>query len=151
MNALILGPLGTNPWFPARDVAQHLRASGWAVDVHNPATGDDVITYPEPYNPRNLVSSFLPYFFVHRFVAFLRWRRDVRGVFGAYRTVFVWDPVLCVMARLARPRGTQIVWTESPPVVEDAWNGVLLRIARALADRTIESEDAWYEAIGGPA
>jgi hypothetical protein len=54
-----------------------------------------------------------------------------------------------VMLRLARPRGTRIVWTETPPVVEDAWNGVLLRFARLLADRTIDADAEWYESVGG--
>lgn len=144
---LIVGPIGATPWMPARDVAVTLRGQGLDVDLHNPATGDEVITYPDPYNPSRKVDALLPIFLLHRLRAFLRWRRKTRRVMGAYRSVLVWDPLVAVMLRLALPRATRIVWTRTAPVVDDAWNAVLARAAGRLCDRTIDGGD-WFTEIG---
>ena len=146
---LLVGPLGDVPWMAARDVADRLRGLGLEVDAHDPTAADAVIPYPDPYNPRSERESFLPSFLVDRVKAFLRWRRAVRPVIGRYSSVLVWDPMIAVMLRLARPARTCIVWTDTRPVVSDAWNAVLVRIVRAIADRVVTApdDDAWYAAV----
>jgi hypothetical protein len=146
---LLVGPLGDVPWAPACEAAERLRELGCTVDAHDPTAGQTVIPYPDPYNPRNKADSFLPVFLNHRVRAFLRWRQAVRPVIGRYSTVVVWDPMIAVMLRLARPARTRIVWTDTRPVVADAWNAVLVRIVRAICDRVITApdDDAWYAAV----
>jgi len=148
MKVLLVGPFGDVPSSPARDIAAKLRDSGLDVDVHNPATDESVIPYPEPYNPRTKRETLLPFFLHGRLRAFQRWRRQVRPILKPYGAVVVWDPLIAVMLRFARPPTTRIVWTRTPPVIDDAWNAVLLRFARAMCDRTVDvPDDAWFAEV----
>jgi hypothetical protein len=130
MKILLVGPLGDAPREPARALADRLRKDGHDVDLHNPATDDTVIDYPAPYNPRTRRDTFLPSFLIARLRAFLRWRKTTRPILARYETVVVWDPLIAIMLRLAG--STRIAWSETKPVVDDAWNAVLVRLARAL-------------------
>jgi len=148
---LLVGPLGDAPWMPAHEVAERLRARGFDVDVHNPATGDDVIAYPEPFNPRRKSESALPAFLLDRVRAFLRWRRVVRRVLRDYQSLVVWDPLIAVMLRFARPRKIRVIWTNTRGVIDDSWNAWLARLARTVSDRMVSADgEAWYDEVLRP-
>jgi hypothetical protein len=137
MTTLIVGPIGNVPWLSAEDVAQRLHA-----DL-------DLITFPRPYKPRRRADTLLPFFLVDRLRAFLSWRKAMRPVLASYDTILVWDPLVAVMLRLTRPRTARVVWTRTPPVVDDAWNAVLLRLARTLCDRVIavDDDEVWFSEV----
>jgi hypothetical protein len=148
MKVLLVGPIGDVPSASAHDIAARLRTAGVDVDVHNPATDELVIDYPAAYNPRSKRETLLPFFLLGRLRAFRRWRRKVRPVLRPYGAVLVWDPLIATMLRFARPPTTRIVWTRTPPAVDDAWNAVLARLARATCDRTVVAgEDAWFDEV----
>jgi len=146
MKVLLVGPIGDVPSVPARDVAAQLRDAGLDVDVHNPATDDLVLPYPAAYNPSTKRDSRLPFFLIGRLRAFVRWRRAVRPMLRSYGAIYVWDPLIAVMLRFARPPTTRVVWTRTRPVVDDAWNALLVRIAHAMCDRTVDVDDGSWVA-----
>jgi hypothetical protein len=138
MRTLLFGPAGDVPWIPLHEIATTIGDA----DVHDPAGDRHVITYPAPYNPRTARDASLPRFLLHRVRAFLRWRRGVRPILARYRTIVVWDPLIAVMLRLARPRGVRVAWMPTPPIVDDAWNAVLQRAAKTLCDQMID--ETWF-------
>ncbi len=127
MTTLFVGPAADLPSLP-------LHAIAGGADIHNPSTGDIVLPYPRAYNPRTKRDAAMTAFLRDRVRAFREWKREVRPILKRYDTVVVWDPLVAVMIRLARPRGVRVQWRHSPPVVDDAWNAVLATLARMLCD-----------------
>ena len=127
MTTLFVGPAGDLPSLPLHEIAG-------GADVHNPATDDYVLPYPRAYSPQTKHDAKMLPFLLDRLRAFRAWKRDVRPILRRYETIVVWDPLVAVLIRLARPRGVRVEWRHTPPVIDVAWNAVLARLARMLCD-----------------
>lgn len=137
---LVVGPVGQRPWIPLEALVESLAAIGHDVVVNGQP--DDVVPSLRPVPPRlgafvNSAPGFVAWLVRMLFV----WRRRARRSLSrsGVDRVLVWDEVLALLCRMARPKGVEVVWVVGPP--EGArFHQRLLRAAVArTADRVVTS------------
>lgn len=138
---LVLGPMGLQPWITRSELLAQLNAIGHRVYDND---AEQVVPPPEPVPPRiGRYAASLPNLVVWSTRMLWRWRRAARrGLRDAgVNQVLVWDPVWAGLARVARPRGVEVIW---------AWDGVAGdRIDQRLLHRWLRhSCDRWVAAAG---
>ena len=122
------------------ELVADLSALGYEVVVNGEP--DDLMPSLKPLPSRlgSLVNS-LPSLVAWLLRMLLRWRRDARrGLKRAgVEQILVWDEVLALLCRLARPRGVRVVWVVGPPEGSRIHQRALRAAVARSVDRVVTS------------
>ncbi|MEY2472568.1 MAG: hypothetical protein QOK28_1897 [Actinomycetota bacterium] len=120
------------------ELVERLEALGHEVIVNG--SPDHVLPPLRPLPSRlGRVVNSLPYLVAWYVVMLFRWRRLARRRMTSARAdeVLVWDQLLALLARVARPKGTQVTWVHGTAEGAGTYQRVLRGVVALTADRVI--------------
>ncbi|HUR78328.1 MAG TPA: hypothetical protein VMZ22_10300 [Acidimicrobiales bacterium] len=137
---LIVGPIGARPWISMDELVDSLTAIGHEVIVNGEP--DDVVPTLKPLPSR--LGAFVnsaPSLVAWLLRMLLRWRRTARRslIRSGVDQILVWDEVLALLCRMARPRGVEVVWIVGPPEGSRSYQRALRAAVARTVDRVVTS------------